>query len=353
MKKIIGIFLALLLIGVSWSWAQENSRVGTSAAQFLKLGVGARASALGEAAVTFSGNVIGLYWNPASIASIDRSSVAVSRNELYANLAYNFIGFVQPLGGSSALGISAIYLDSGDMEITTLDYPDGTGSFFSWESYCLGLSYSRYVTDRLRLGATVKYVREGAGAYHQKAHTIAIDVGSLLDTGVLGLKLGMCLSNFGGQMQLTGAGLEISDYDRYPTSDGNINNSAYLKTEKYPLPLIFRMGLSTELIGTEGQFMNSGKSTMIIAVDAYDPNDALLRSNLGIEYVWNKILSLRAGYRGISVEKDEYESYNTASYSFGGGIKYDFKFTRVEFDYAFTDFKILGSGHLFSIVLGF
>ncbi len=237
------------------------------------------------------------------------------------------------------------------MEITTLDNPDGTGSYFSWEAYCIGLSYSRYVTDKLRIGGTVKYVREGA--YYQKAQAIAIDIGSLLDTGVLGLKLGMCLSNFGGQMQLAGSGLEVTDYDRFPNSSGNIETSAYLKTEKYPLPLIFRMGLSTQLIGAEGQLMNSAKSTMTIAVDAYDPNDALLRSNLGIEYQWNNILSLRGGYRGISVEDDAYQSYDTASYTFGGGIKYNFNFANVEFDYAYTDFKILGTGHLFTIMLGF
>jgi len=353
MKKIIGTLLILLLIGVTPSWTQDISRVGTSAAQFLKLGVGARAAALGEAAVTFSGDIVGLYWNPAGIASIDRTSVAVSRNEMYADLSYNFIGFVQPLGAIGSIGLSAIYLDSGEIEITDLTNPDGTGSYFSWESYCVGLSYSRFVTDRLRLGATIKYVREGTVAYHQKAHTVAIDIGSLLDTGVLGLKLGMCLSNFGGQMQLGGAGLEVTDYDRYTNSSGNIDNNAYLKTEKYPLPLIFRMGVSTQLVGTEGQLMNSDKSTMTIAVDAYDPNDALLRSNLGIEYQWNNILSLRAGYRGLSVEKDAYESYNTASYTFGGGIRYDFTFAHVQFDYAFSDFKILGTGHLFTIALGF
>ncbi len=353
MKRIITIILTLCLISIAPTWAQDISRVGTSAAQFLKLGVGARAAALGEAAVTAAGDVTGLYWNPAGLASVTRTSLAISRNELYADLSYNFIGVVQPLGAGSAIGISAFYLDSGDIEITTLDNPDGTGSYFSWESYCLGISYSRYVTDRLRLGGTVKYVREGTSAYHQNAQTIAIDVGSLLDTGVLGLKLGMCLSNFGGQMKLGGPGLEITDYDRFPNSAGNIDANAYLKTENYPLPLIFRMGLSTDLIGMEGQFLASETNRLTIAVDAYDPNDALLRSNLGIEYVWNNILSLRAGYRGISIEDDEFDSYNTASYTFGGGIRYDFSYAHFEFDYAFTDFKILGSGHIFSIILGF
>lgn len=339
------------LISITPTIAQDVSRVGTSAAQFLKLGVGARAAALGEAAVTAAGDVTGLYWNPAGIASVDRTSIAVSRNELYADMSYNFIGFVYPLGGGSVIGLSANYLDSGEMEITTLDHPDGTGSNFTWEAYCLGLSYSRYVTDKLRLGGTVKYVREGA--YYQKAQTIAVDVGSLLDTGVLGLKLGMCLSNFGGQMRLSGPGFEVTDYDRFPNSAGNIDNTAYLKTENYPLPLIFRMGLSTNLIGKDGQVLTSAMSRMTISADTYDPNDALLRSNFGLEYEWNNILALRVGYRGISVEADKFDSYNTASYTFGGGLKYNFNFAHVEFDYSFTDFKILGSGQMFSIVLAF
>jgi len=350
MKKILSLILIILVVAVFSARAQDISRVGTAAAQFLKLGVGARASALGEAAVTIPGDVTGLYWNPSSIASINRTSFAVSRNELYADLAYNFVGVVQPLGASSAIGVSAVYLDAGQMEITTLSHPDGTDTYFSWDAYAIGISYSRFVTDRLALGGTFKYISEGA--YHLKASSIAIDLGSLLDTGVLGMKLGMCLSNFGGQMKLNGPSLRIR-HDRWPNNPGNISNDAYLKTEEFPLPLIFRIGLAMQLVGTEGQIMKSDKSNVNIAVDAYDPNDALLRSNFGIEYVWNNIFSLRAGYRGVSVEKDEYESYNTASYAFGAGLKYDFRFARVAFDYAFTDFKILGTGHQFTIVLAF
>ena len=348
MKKIIVFLLIITLTGIMSAGAQDISRVGTAAAQFLKLGVGARAAALGEAAVTIPGDITGLYWNPASIASIDRTTFAISRNELYADMAYNFIGMVQPLGGSSAFGVSVIYLDTGNMEITTLADPDGTDSYFTWEAYCIGLSYSRFVTDRLRLGGTVKYIREGA--YYQKAQTIAIDLGSLLDTGVMGLKLGMCLSNFGGSMKLDGPGLRVS-HDRWETNPGSLPVDAYLKTEGFPLPLIFRVGLSMELLGKDGQLMNSEKNQMIVAVDAYDPNDALLRSNLGIEYQWNNILSLRAGYRGISIETDEYDSYDTASYTFGGGIAYDLNFAFVMFDYAYSDFKILGTGHLFTLIM--
>lgn len=350
MKRVAIFLFIIIFFGALQGWSQDVSRVGTAAAQFLKLGVGARTGAMGEAAVTIPGEVTGIYWNPGTIATIDHTSLAFSRNELYADMSFNFLGVVQPLGRSSALGASLIFLDTGEMEITTLDQPEGTETYFSWHAFSLGLSYSRFVTDRLSLGATVKYIREGA--YHLKAQTIAIDLGSLLDTGILGLKMGMALSNFGPDMRLQGPTLQIR-HDRWPNNPGTLSVPAYLKTEKYPLPLMFRIGLSMELIGRQGQISVSETNRLIIAADAYDPNDALMRANFGMEYEWNNILYLRAGYRGVSVEKDKFKSYNTASYTFGGGLAYDLKFAKFRLDYAFTDFQMLGSGHLFTLVLGF
>ncbi|NOZ60901.1 MAG: PorV/PorQ family protein [Calditrichaeota bacterium] len=350
MKRVMIFLFIVVFVGALQVWSQDISRVGTAAGQFLKLGVGARTGALGEAAVTIPGEVTGLYWNPGTIATIDHTAMAFSRNELYADMSYNFIGVVQPLGGGNAIGVSAIFLNTGDMEITTLAHPEGTETYFNWQAYCFGLTYSRYVTDRLSLGGTIKYIREGA--YHLQAHTIAIDLGSLLDTGILGMKMGMTLSNFGSDMRLEGPSLRVS-HDRWPTRPGTLPVDAYLKTEKYPLPLMFRLGLSMELIGAQGQISSSETSRLFVAADVYDPNDALMRSNFGIEYAWKDMFYLRAGYRGLAVEKDEYKSYNTASYTFGGGLAYDLKFASFRVDYAFTDFQLLGSGHLFTLVLGF
>ncbi len=350
MKRVMIFLFIIVFVGAFQVWSQDISRVGTAAGQFLKLGVGARTGAMGEAAVTVPGEVTGLYWNPATIAPITRTSMAFSRNELYADMSYNFVGVVQPLGSASAIGVSAIFLDTGEMEITTLAEPEGTDTYFNWEAFCLGLTYSRYVTDRLSLGGTIKYIREGA--YHLVAQTIALDLGSLLDTGILGMKMGMALSNFGSDMYLKGPSLEVS-HERWPNIPGTLPVDAYLKTEKYPLPLMFRIGLSMELIGTQGQISTSETSRLVVAADAYDPNDALMRANFGMEYQWKDLFYLRAGYRGLSVEKDEYKSYNTASYTFGGGLAYDLKFTRFRFDYAFTDFQLLGSGHLFTLTFGF
>ena len=349
MRKLFFVIIVVSTI-FNISWSQNINRAGTSAAQFLKFGVGARVNAMGEAGVTLTNDVSGLYWNPSGIARIGKPSLMVSRNALYTNLAYSFLGVVYPLTANSAIGVSAIFLNSGEMEVTTLENPQGTGTYFSWESYSLGLSYSRFVTDRLSLGVSLKYIREGA--YSQKAHSVAVDIGSLLDTGVLGMKLGTSLCNLGTEMQLSGSSLGIK-HDWYTNHSSTISSDAFLETGKWPLPLIFRLGLSTELVGKKGQLKKSQMNRIIIAADTYDPNDALLRSNFGLEYEWNNILALRAGYRGVSLERDEYDSYITSSYTLGVGVKYKFDFTDVCVDYAFTDYKILGSGHQFTLMMLF
>ena len=284
-----------------------------------------------------------------SVSSIQKSSFAVSRNELYVDLSYNFVGFVQPLGRSNALGVSVIYLDSGQMEETTIAQPEGTGSYFRWEAFSVGVSYAQYITDRLRLGGTVKYIREGV--FHEKAQTLAIDVGTLLDTGVLGLRLGMSVTNLGGQMKFSNPPLnpenQVTGNER--TTEGRTR----LETESFPLPLSYRLGISTDLVGIEGQIHKSEKSRVTVGIDALDPNDAVLRSNFGVEYEWNGLLFLRGGYRGIAIEEETFSEYSTSSYTFGAGLHYSFSFMDIQFDYALSDYQLLGASHHFTLGVSF
>ena len=114
----------------------------------------------------------------------------------------------------------------------------------------------------------------------------------------------------------------------------------YPGTESFPLPLSYRLGISTDLIGIEGQILKSEKSRVTVGVDAQDPNDAVLRSNFGIEYEWNGLLFLRAGYRGIAIEKEAYSQYSTPSYTFGAGLHYSLSFMDIQFDYALSDYHV-------------
>jgi len=349
MRKLLIFKIALLLI-CDLSAQQEVSRVGTSGAQFLKLGVGARACALGETMVAIRGDITNLYWNPAGLASLNNKMLAVSRNQLYVNLTYHFLGMALPLANESVIGLSVLYFDSGAMEVTTVDEPEGTGRYFSWQSTCLGISYARFLTDRLSLGATVKYILESV--YTERANGLAFDLGALLDTGILGFRLGLSMSNIGEDMRFSSP--SAPQYGEYVSGIQEIIAQKFqLKTKSFSLPLTFRLGLAADLMGDNSKIKHNEKNRLTLAVDANDPNDEFLRSNFGLEYEWNKIFAFRCGYRGLPIESNPLKEYSTSSYSVGAGLKYDIDFLHLQFDYAFVDYRLLGNAHHFTLSLQF
>ncbi len=350
MKRIVAVLTIGTVLSVSSAMAQDISRVGTAAGQFLKLMVGARAAALGGTAVSLTDEPASLYWNPGAISTLKKRTLFVSRSNLYDNagIYHTFVGLVLPLPAASAFGISVNYVGTDDIEVTTLEHPDGFDTYYRIQDYAIGLSYARYVTDRLTLGLKVKFINEGI--WREKARTLALDLGSLLDTGVLGMRLGMSLSNFGGSMRLRGPDLRVT-HDRYANNPAERKVSAELKTLDWPLPLTFRMGTSIELIGGQGQIAVSDQNRLTLCYEMWDGMDSLMRAGFGAEYEWNKILFLRGGYYGIPLTKDEFNTYDTASYTFGGGLQYDLGWASFRLDYALTNFRILGNSHIFSFLL--
>ncbi|MDZ7386067.1 MAG: PorV/PorQ family protein [candidate division KSB1 bacterium] len=337
MKKVL---LMLILGGVAGvPQAQEISRTGTSAAQFLKLGAGARAAALGDAFVAFSGDVSSLYWNPAGAAGMQRRTLQVSYGALYLDLSYGFVGYIEPLGGLGILGLQACYLHAGEMEITTLQEPNGTGEFYNIHSLAMGLSYARALTDRLAVGMTAKFVQEGI--YNETAQALAFDGGVQFATGLFGTTLGVCLSNFGGKLQMHGEDLWVD----LPTVPGQGYGGQYqLRTERWPLPASIRLGAMTELLGPGGQLATSANDRLLVGIDFVDANDAPIRANLGAEYCWRQLLALRLGY---------HSGYDTPRLSLGGGLHYRLSSWSLQLDYAFVDYKDLGGTNRFTIGVAF
>ncbi|MFQ6618099.1 MAG: PorV/PorQ family protein [Fidelibacterota bacterium] len=272
MKKII-FFAAVLLLSPPL-FSQEFSKVGTAAAQFLKFGVDARSSALGGAHSGIYGDVASTFWNPAGIGSIREPSLSISIMDLYADISHSYFGYVQPLTGTSALGFSIIFLNSGKIEQTTLQDPNGTGVFYEVKNYMVGLTYSRYMTDKLIAGLNFKYVREEI--WREVAQTYAFDIGTLLETDVLGIRLGMAISNFGPNMRLHGDDL----ITRYETYLGDVRRrGAFMATEDWSLPLSFRVGVAADIAGKNGQLFKSDVNRITVLYDFHDANDSFQRSS--------------------------------------------------------------------------
>lgn len=334
MKKILILIMLIPLLDMS-----AQSKVGTTSAPFLTNPVGSRAIGMGGAFVATSNDVTALHWNPAGIARIGGGDASFTRTNWFANITYNWAGATIDLGEIGAIGLNATYLDYGKMEVTTLTEYDGTGEYFSASDMVIGLTYSRNLTDRFAIGLTAKYVHQKI--WNCSASTVAFDFGVLFISDIYGLRVGATITNFGEDMQLDGKDLYVQ-HDIDPNAYGNNEQIlAKLKTDKFPLPLTFRVGLAIDPI-------NIKNHRVTIGVDALHPNDNSESLNAGIEYLLYNIFALRAGYSSIFLDNDE------SGLTLGAGIRYEFNpVFGVYVDYAYQDFGILKYTQHFTLGIRF
>ncbi|MBX2822230.1 MAG: PorV/PorQ family protein [Rhodothermaceae bacterium] len=315
------------------------TKKGTTAAQFLKIGVGSRAISLGGSYVALANDLSALYWNPSGLAGMQGSAVQLARTDYLAGINYNFAAFGTNLGASGTIAASLIFLDSGSMQVRTAQQPEGTGEEFDVQNLALQVSYGRALTDKFKIGGTLKFIQETI--WHSSASAIAFDIGLLFTTPYDRLRLGAVMANFGPKMQISGRDILFSE-DPSPTAEGNVEivNAEYL-TEEHPLPLIFRLGLSWDAISTADH-------TIILMTDAAHPNDNSEYVNFGAEYDFRNLLALRIGYRNL-FEKDGEEGL-----TFGAGLNLTIDRTlKIGFDYAYADFGRLDETHWLTLNLTF
>jgi hypothetical protein len=330
----------LLTIAVSAGLeAKQVTKTGTTAAKFLNADVGARAMGMGSAYVSVTDDATSMYWNPAGLARVKENEAVFSHSKWIADIQMNYAGMAVKMGNLGNIGISGQYETMDEMERTTILEPDGTGEMFNAGSYAFGLSYARNLTSRFSIGITAKFINEWI--YHSTANGAALDIGTLFDTQFYGMKIGMSITNYGTKMRMGGRDMQTQK-DPDPTVSGNNENiPAYLKTDAFDLPLLFRVGVSMNVL------QGSDAHSLIVAVDALHPNDNYESLNVGCEYMFRKIFSIRAGYKSLFAKDSE------EGLSVGGGLQYPLGGIRLTIDYAYHDFGRLKDIQKFTIGLGF
>ena len=303
------------------------TKVGTSAANWLKIDSGVRGIGMGGSQVASGRGLSGAYYNPASIAFIEKSEVYYSKSNYLAGITHNTLGYGTKLTPTDYFAIHLFYLDSGEMEVTTSPSPDGIEEYFNVMDLSLRLMYGKQLTDRLRIGASIKYIREEI--YTTQMQSFVFDLGSNFNTGVLGIKLGMSVSNFGPDVRFSGPGLDVIVPD---TTD--ISGRLAKITQKFSVPLVFRVGVEKDLLNEDGD------DHFIVTIDGINPIDYTVYGGVGFEYSWQNIAFIRGGTRLY---------HDTAGISLGGGLKW----SMFAVDYAYVNYGILEETHQFGISLNF
>jgi hypothetical protein len=341
--KLATILMVLFISGVVHAQidnTQTITKTGTTSATFLKIAPDARAAAMGKAFVAMTGDLSSIFWNPAGLDHLDRSEVLFVQSRWIADIDYFFLAYAQKLPGIGTLGFSATSLLFPDEMVTTESKPDGTGELWDAQDLALNLSFSRRLTDRFSLGANAKYISQKI--WHEQSSAVALDLGALYLLPFKEIRLGAVLSNYGNKMRLEGRDLYFSS-DPDPNNSGTVTfvNSEY-QTDSYPLPIIFRVGLS-------GEFIQTNTLTWTWAIDALHPNDNLESVNLGSELVILETILLRAGWADLFLPDTE------EGLTLGGGVKYRILTSNsyLKVDYSYSDFGRLDQVQRFSLSLSF
>lgn len=325
MKKLL--LILILLTSFAETKAQlfptlGGQRAGISTAEFLKISVGSRATALGDAFVAVDNDASALYWNPAGLVQFNNDQVMFSHNKWVVDINHDFIGAVYHLDATNAFGVAVTSLYTNDMPVTTEFAPFGTGEYFKYQDLAFAVTYSRKMTDKFSFGGTIRYIEETLDKL--KMRGVMIDLGTYYWTGLGSTRFAVSVSNFGNQLAPDGKVVLVGKREK---SDW----------QSFSPPTIFRIGFAFEPY-------QSGDNRITTSVQLNHPNDNSENVSAGVEYSWKNIVLLRGGYKFNADEQN---------YSFGFGVYIPIRIAECTVDYSYCNFTRLGNAQRFSIILGF
>ncbi len=347
--KIISTLLILvLLIFVGSGYTQTMKKTGSSGAAILKVGVGARAVAMGTAVTTNQGDINQVFWNPAGIVlESGKTQVTFSYNEWIADLSHNAFGVARSFGKWGTFALSGMMAGVGDI-LANRDLEPGlegvsynTGGTFDYNSNFFGLTYAKQFTDKLSLGVTAKYYSETMDGDGVSA--FAFDFGAIYRIGYRDLTIGARIQNLGNDLE----------YYYVPFS----------------LPMVFSFGASMSVIDADFFGLQG-------TVDATKLLDSDQMVNAGVEARLYNNIFVRTGYKfnfqGIVDEFGPRESYQISEQvtrehwydqkeyartdegmSVGAGIVIPYGDYHLVIDYAWTAFELMDDVNRFSLTFKF
>ena len=292
-----------MALGISLS-AETGDNAGYAGA-FLRMGLGARSLAMGNAGVADSENGFAAYYNPAGLSYLNDRHLSTTYYFLSLDRQLHYVGLAFPLKPHA--GLSVGWLHAGVTDIQGRTYTGVPDEVYDTGEEVIYLSFSNAFHRRIAVGLNFKIL----------SHNMLGLTGSGLgfDVGVLikpfdHIRLGILLKDIG-------ASYTWNTQDLFGDQGGNYTDT---------FPQILKVGIA---------YQSSNSFTFIGDFEISDRND--YRAHFGGEYLINDILFLRMGI-------------DNTNPTFGAGLAYGFiKKVQTQIDYS-AMIGLVGEGatHVFS-----
>jgi len=299
-KRIITTAVLGLLVASGTAYSSP----GSSAASFMRIAVGAKPSAMGEAYAGVRDDILSIYYNPAGISRLESYNLSFTHALWFEDINYsNFAAGMPAFDGYMALGLSGIFTGKIDKYDRTGEDMDDT---YSPYDMAVSLSYARDIESMdISAGASLKFITSDIDGH--TASAVAADLGAMKKFG--DINAGVSIQNVGTEMKY--------------------------RNDSDPLPLIVRLGASYPFV--------LGPFNMLGSAETNLSNDVPFKFNAGVNAGYpagDFLLSLRLGFKSYAEGLDALSHLTT-----GFGVEY----SDIVFDYGFASFEDLGLTHRISM----
>jgi len=345
----------------------DNTGYGTTTAEFLLLGAGARGAALGNGFAALANDVTALYYNPGGLALMSRPEAMVSSYSYVADTKYTWLGLALPLGGGSrAIGVQMGNFGFSNQPVYTLDNPDGDGTTYSVSETFIGATLSQNFSDRFSAGLSLKFVTDQLG--ETSASGVALDFGTNFHAmiGDRPIRAAFVIQNLGSNLEASGAALQTLVNREPPLGTVQIpqdGQPARLRSSPWTLPVLFRVGIAYDLYA-------AGSNRLSLLGEFNQPVNTKPGGGMGLEYALTNLgnsgfsLAARGSYTlvpdnsidpgagaGFTTTQST-SSFSSNGLALGGGLSYSRGNFNLGFDYAYRNMGPLGGTNFLSFSLG-
>lgn len=285
MRKInIYILLALLVVAFTEVQAGNPDRQGEAGAYELLMNPWARSSGLHTLGTAHIRGVESLRLNVAGLSYIRNTELVFSRSTYMSGsqVYMNSAGLGQRVSKNGVIGVSVMALDFGDIPVTTVDQPEGTGGTFSPLFTNIGVSYAHLFDDKISVGTTLRVVSQSSS--NITASGVAVDAG--IQYANENVRLGISLRNIGTPLTFRGEATAVA----VTSPNGKTIMTLQQRSQRFELPSVLNIGAAYDI---DFDAMNKMSIVANFTSNSFSRDEV----GAGVEYSFRGMLALRAAYR--------------------------------------------------------